>query len=63
MPEEVTNSELARSLVRIESKLDRATEDHEARLRRVERFAYISIGLAAAGATSGVSALLSAMGG
>lgn len=60
---EVTNAELARLLVRIESKLDKVAEDHETRIRRIERFAYVSLGLAGAGATSGVGALLAAIGG
>lgn len=60
MPEEVTNSELSRSLVRIEAKLDRATDDHEMRLRRIERYVYVSLGLAGAGAASGLGALMSA---
>lgn len=63
MHEEVTNSELSRSLVRIESKLDKVAEDHEMRLRRTERMMYVAIGLAAAGATSGLGALLTALGG
>jgi len=58
--EEVTNAELSRSLVRIEAKLDQVTGDHEIRLRRIERYVYISLGLAAAGAASGLSALFSA---
>lgn len=63
MPEEVTNSELSRSLIRIESKLDLVTGDHEVRLRRLEKYVYVSLGLAVAGATSGVGALISALGG
>lgn len=63
MPEEVTNSELSRSLVRIEAKLDKVTEDHEARLRRVEKILYVALGMAVAGMTSGMGAFLSAMGG
>lgn len=61
--DEVTNAELSRSLVRIETKLDRATDDHELRLRRVERVMYVALGLAAAGATSGLGALITAIGG
>lgn len=59
----MTNAELRRSLARIESKLDRVTDDHEVRLRKVERWVWTSVGLAAAGATSGVGALFSALGG
>lgn len=60
---EVTNAELSRSLIRIESKLDKVTEDHEVRLRRVERVMYLAIGLGTAGITSGLGALMSALGG
>lgn len=61
MPDEVTNAELSRSLIRIESKLDRVNEDHETRLRRVERALYISLGLAGAGSASGLGALLTTL--
>lgn len=37
---EMTNGELGRWLSRIESKLDRAMDDHERRLRSVERWMY-----------------------
>lgn len=61
--DDVTNAELARSLVRIESKLDKMSEDHEARIRRLEKFVYITIGLGSAGATSGIASLLAVIGG
>jgi hypothetical protein len=61
--DEVTNSELSRSLARIESKLDGVAQDHEKRLRNVERMLYITLGLASAGATSGIGAFVSAMAG
>lgn len=61
--ETVTNDELSRSLVRIESKLDKSQEDHELRLRRVERAIYVSLGLAGAGTTSGLGALIAAIAG
>ena len=54
MPEEVTNSELSRSLVRIEQKLDNVTGDHEQRLRRIERWVYIAVGLGSAGTIGSV---------
>jgi hypothetical protein len=37
---EMTTGELGRWLQRIESKLDRAIDDHERRLRSVERWMY-----------------------
>lgn len=37
---DMTNGELGRWLQRIESKLDRAIDDHEKRLRSVERWMY-----------------------
>lgn len=55
---EVTNAELSRSLVRIEVKLDSVTGDHERRLRSVERWMYMAMGLAGAGAVSGVGSLI-----
>lgn len=61
MAEEVTNAELGRSLVRIESKLDKVSEDHEQRIRRTERFLYVALGMAGAGTTSGMSALIAAL--
>jgi len=61
--EDVSNAELSRSLVRIESKLDRETDDHELRIRRVERYVYVALGLATAGAASGIGTLISAIGG
>ncbi len=63
MSEDVINAELSRALTRIEAKLDKATEDHELRLRRVERVQYIALGLAGAGTTSGLGALIAAIGG
>lgn len=57
--EEVTTGELARSLQRIEAKLDQVTGDHEQRLRRVERWMWTAMGLAGAGAVSGIGSLLS----
>jgi hypothetical protein len=59
--DEVTNSELSRSLTRIELKLDKVSEDHEKRIRNVERMLYITLGLASAGATSGIGSFIAAM--
>lgn len=59
--DEVTNSELSRSLERIESKLDKVADDHEKRLRAVERTLYITLGLASAGVTSGVGTFIASM--
>lgn len=61
--EEVTNAELSRSLARIELKLDGVAQDHEKRIRNVERMLYITLGLASAGATSGVGSFIAAMSG
>ncbi|MBX6357645.1 MAG: hypothetical protein IRZ05_17555 [Micromonosporaceae bacterium] len=63
MDDDLTLGELARSLVRIEMKLDQAIGDHETRLRRVERVMWVALGLAAAGGVSGIGTLLSAAGG
>lgn len=59
--DEVTNSELSRSLERIEVKLDKVADDHERRLRVVERTLYITLGLATAGATSGVGTFVASL--
>jgi len=37
---EPTLGEIARTVERVESKLDRAIDDHEMRLRRAERWIY-----------------------
>lgn len=63
MDDDLTLGELARSLARIEHKLDQAIGDHETRLRRVERVMWVALGLAAAGGVSGIGTLLSAAGG
>lgn len=42
--DDVSTAELARSLLRIETKLDRVTDDHEQRLRRLERLVWIAVG-------------------
>lgn len=67
--DEVDTGELARTLGRFEQTLDRvearlATQlaDHEQRLRRLERMTYVAVGLAVAGGSSGVGALLSTVG-
>jgi hypothetical protein len=56
--DDVTLAELARGQLRIETKLDRVTMDHEIRLRRLERAVWVATGLGAAALTSGVGALL-----
>lgn len=60
---EVTPAELARSIARIEGKIDRALDDHEKRLRTVERWMWTVLGLSAAGAASGFTALIKSIGG
>jgi hypothetical protein len=59
--EDVSTAELARSLQRIEQKLDRVTDDHEQRLRRLERWMWTAVGLSAAGAVSGFLSLFDKM--
>lgn len=53
----VSNAELARLIVRMEQSLDRLSQDHEDRLRRLERILWTMTGIASAGALSGISAL------
>ena len=38
--DDVSNAEIVRSLQRIEARLDKVFGDHEARLRKVERWVY-----------------------
>lgn len=59
--DDITNAELFRSLTRIEVALDEAKRDHERRIRTLERMAYTSIGLATAGATSGIASLVASI--
>ena len=61
MTEGITNAEIVRWLERIEAKLDKVTEDHEDRLRRLEKAVWISAGVGGAGVASGVGALLQAV--
>jgi hypothetical protein len=41
--------------------LDKVADDHEKRLRSVERTLYITLGLASAGVTSGVGTFVASM--
>ncbi len=59
---DVTNAELARSIKRVEVKIDRISEDHEDRLRRLERAVWATIGFGLAGAGTGISALVQGFG-
>lgn len=63
MADDITLGEIRRSLERIEKKLDQVALDHEQRIRRTERIMHASLGLALAGAGTGVTGLLSLVGG
>ena len=52
--EEITLGEMARSLQRIELKLDTEMNDHEARMRKLEQWMWATSALASAGAFSGL---------
>lgn len=54
----VTVGELTRCLSRIEAKLDKALEDYEQRLRKVERALYVAAGLSLTGIGTGLTAVL-----
>ena len=58
---EPTNAELARSLSRIEVKIDKVSDDHESRLRKVEKAVYMSLGLAGAGVASGIGTFITSI--
>lgn len=57
----MSTGELSRSLARIEAIVDKVAADHESRLRRIERVAYVALGVVSAHAVA--SALISAIGG
>jgi hypothetical protein len=58
MTHDVTPGELTRWLSRVEAKLDKVGNDHEQRLRRTERVMYVAVGLALAGAGTGIGSLV-----
>lgn len=49
---------IERQLQRIERKLDKAIDDHEGRIRKLERSLYVSGGIAMAGGATGVVSVL-----
>lgn len=57
----VTLAEVARGMIRIEQKLDRALADHEDRLRRLEKAVWIATGTGAAGFASSLVAVLTGL--
>ena len=61
--DEVTIGEVVRRLGNIESKMDKILDDHESRLRRVERGTYVALGVAVAAGMTGAGSILSAAGG
>lgn len=54
---------IERQLERIELKLDKAIDDHERRLRALERWVYIASGLALTGTGTGIASLFSILSG
>jgi hypothetical protein len=57
-PDEVSNAELARWMMRVEAKIDLLAQDHEDRLRALEKAVWIATGLGGAALTSGVGAIV-----
>lgn len=49
---------IERQLARIENKLDKITDDHERRIRSLERSIYVAGGIALTGSATGVVSLL-----
>lgn len=56
---DVTNGELARSLDRVEKKLDKVGNDHETRIRKSERMSWAFAGVAATGGATGIGSFIS----
>lgn len=60
--DEISNAELARWMHRIEQALAKIVDDHEQRLRTVERRLWIMTGVASAGVVTSVGAVLDMQG-
>lgn len=58
---DITMGEMGRTVARIEHKLDQMVEDHEKRIRTIEKWMWGLAGLGGAGAASGVGALIQAL--
>lgn len=54
----MTIAELGRLILRVEQKLDRVTDDHEGRLRNLEKAVWVATGLGGAAIASSIGALL-----
>jgi hypothetical protein len=57
MSEEPTMAEIGRTMMRLEQKLDRTVDDHEGRLRHLERAVWIATGLGGAAMASAMGTL------
>lgn len=62
MSDEVTLAEIGRTVMRLEMKLDRTVEDHEGRLRYLERAVWLATGLGGAALASAIGTLLQVYG-
>lgn len=60
MAEEYTIAEVVRGIADLKQSVDKVTDDHERRIRALERWQYIATGLAAA-LGSGVGASISSL--
>jgi hypothetical protein len=60
---EVTLGEVARTTMRIERKLDGLSDDHERRLRALERWMWGAIALGGAGSAAAINQLVHAVAG
>lgn len=54
----LTLSEIGRTVMRLESKLDRSLDDHEKRLRYLERAVWVATGLGGAALASAIGTLV-----
>ncbi len=61
--EDMSLPEVTRSMLRIESKLDKALDEHGARIARLERYIYILIGLSLGSTSGSIIALIKSIGG
>lgn len=58
MSDDLTLAEIGRTLLRLEASLDRVSNDHESRLRYLERAVWVATGLGGAALASAIGTLI-----